>query len=176
MPSSAFSFWDEIGVQLLVGFGFALFNVVVRYFAPSVPRFMSVLRWKNLRRALVAAYLIALVFQLVTSPFFVSAFQRVYVELAWSPFQAIFNVLGVIVIDLIVMAWDGARRGAQVGRQQIEAVKERAADQLDGLGARLPLSAEQRAAQEARRQAEQQAEAQADAERKRRVDERLKDY
>ena len=66
--------------------------------------------------------------------------------------------------------------GAEVGRQQLDVVKERAADQLDELGAHLPLTGEQRAEQEARRLAREEAEAQAVAERKKRVDDRLKDY
>lgn len=49
------------------------------------------------------------------------------------------------------------------------AVKERAADSLEDLGAHLPLNAGQRQAREA-------AEAQSSGERKQRVDERLKDY
>lgn len=155
--------------NLFVGICFALIDVVIRYFVPSAPRVISILGRRRLKTALVAAYLIALVLQVATSPYFRSLTTPVAVEFAWSPYQALFNVLGVIVVDLIVMAWGGARRGAEVGRQQFEAVKERAADSLDDLGSFVPLSGEQREAREA-------TEAQSSAERKQRVDDRLKDY
>lgn len=176
MPSGSLEFVNEAVTQLMVGFGLALLNIVIEYFAPWFPRYISVLRWKNRTRALVFAYLIALVIQLVTSPFFRSLIHPTSIELAWSPYQALFNVVGVILMDLLVIAWNGLRRGAEVGRQQFDIVKERAADQLDELGAHLPLSGEQGAEQEARRQAREESEAQAVAERKKRVDDRLKDY
>jgi len=162
--------------NLFIGFGLALVNLIVRYFAPFVPDVITILRWPHLKRALIAAYLIALVLQLVTSPFFRSLIHPASYELAWSPYQAIWNVLGVIVMDVIIGAWGGLRRGATIGRQQIEAVKERATDHLEELGARVPLSAESREAHEARRKAEADAEAEKLAERKERLDDRLKDY
>jgi hypothetical protein len=167
---------NQAVTNLFIGIGLALVNVIVCYFAPFVPRVITVLTWPNLRRALIAAYLIALVIQLVTSPFFRSLIHPASYELAWSPYQAIWNVLGVIVIDLIVMAWSGVRRGAEVGRKQLGAVKARAAEELDELSAQLPTSAEAREAHEARRKADEQAAAQTAAERKDRLDDKLKDY
>jgi hypothetical protein len=76
------------------------------------------------------------------------------------------------LVDLGYYLWTGARRGAEVGRQQIASVKERAAEQLEQLGAQVPFSAETREAHEARRKAEEATE----AERKQRLDDRLKDY
>lgn len=167
---------NDAFTQLMVGIGLALLNLLLSRLAPWVPRLVSVLRWENLRKALLWAYVIALVLQIATSPFFASAFQRVYTEIAWSPYQAIFNVLGVLLIDLIVRGWDLARRGAQAGKQQAAQLQERAADGLGQAGARLGLSEEAREEQAARRAAEAQAEAQAAAERKRRIDEQLGKY
>jgi Na+/proline symporter len=163
-------------LHTLIGFGLALLNVIVRYFAPAVPHVITVLTWKRLRRALIAAYLIALALQLVTSPAFSSAFNPVAVELAWSPYQAVFNVLGVIVMDLVLSTWGGLRRGAEVGRKQIDVVKARAAEGLDEVGSRLAITPEGREEQAARRKAEEEAEAQAAAERKKRLDDRLNKY
>jgi hypothetical protein len=167
---------NQATTNLLIGFGFALVNVIVRYFVPRIPHVISVLRWNNLTRALILAYLIALVLQLATSPFFRSLLHPVAYELAWSPYQAIFNVLGVIVIDLIVMAWGGMRRGAEIGRRQFDVVKTAAADRLEDVGARLAITPEDREEQAARAQAQAEAEATATAERKQRIDDRLKDY
>src|SRR5262245_17538503 len=167
---------NQAVTNLFIGIGLALVNVIVRYFAPGVPRVITVLTWPNWRRALIAAYLIALVLQLVTSPFFRSLIHPVAYELAWSPYQALWNVLGVIVIDLIVMAWGGMRRGAEVGRKQFDAAKTRAAEGLEDLSAQLPDGAESREAYEARRKAEAEAAAQTAADRKERLDDTLKDY
>jgi hypothetical protein len=167
---------NQATTNLFIGFGLALVNVIVRYFVPSVPQFISVLRWKNRTRAIILAYLIALVIQLVTSPFFRSLLHPVAYELAWSPYQAIFNVLGVIAMDLLVGLWGGLRRGAEIGRKQIDAVKTRAADGLDEVGARLALTPEGREQHAARQQAQEEAEAKAAAERKQRIDDRLKDF
>jgi hypothetical protein len=167
---------NQAVTNLFIGIGLALVNVIVRYFAPMVPRVITVLTWPNWRRALIAAYLIALVIQLVTSPFFRSLIHPASYELAWSPYQAIWNVLGVIVVDLIVMAWGGMRRGAEVGRKQFDAVKTRAAEGLEDLSAQLPNAAESREAYEERRQTEEEATAQTAADRKERLDDRLKDY
>ena len=162
--------------QLMVGIGLALLNLLFCRLSPRVPRVVSVLRWPHLRKALLWSYVIALVIQLVTSPFFASAFQRVYTELAWSPYQAIFNVLGVILIDLIVRAWELGRRGAEIGKERAAQLQERAADGLGQAGTRLGLTPEAREEQAARREAEAQAEAQAQADRKRRIDEKLGKY
>ena len=150
--------------NLFIGFGLALINVIVRYFVPMVPRVISISRWGFRPRVLILAYLIALILQLATSA---------YTELAWSPYQALFNVLGVVMMDLIVSLWAGVRRGAAAGRKQIDAVKARTADGLDDLGLPIGATPEERAA---RLQARQEAEAQAQAERKQRMDDRLKDY
>ncbi|HEX5692404.1 MAG TPA: hypothetical protein VFX76_20450, partial [Roseiflexaceae bacterium] len=119
---------NQAVTNLFIGFGLALVNVIVRYFAPFAPDAITVLRWPRVKRAIIAAYLIALVIQLVTSPFFRSLIHPTSYELAWSPYQAIWNVAGVIVMDLIVGAWTGLRRGATVGRERFEAVKTRAAE------------------------------------------------
>jgi hypothetical protein len=174
MDILSFDLVNQATTNLFIGFGFALLNAIVRYFAPRVPQAISVLRWNNRTRAIILAYLIALALQLVTSPFFRSLIHPVAYELAWSPYQAIFNVLGVMVIDVILMAWGGMRRGAEIGRQQFDAVKNAAADGLDQVGARLALTPESREEQAAR--AQEEAEAQGAAERKQRIDDRLKDY
>jgi len=167
---------NQATTNLFIGFGFALVNTIVRYFVPRLPQVISVLRWNNRTRAIILAYLIALVLQLATSPFFRSLIHPVTYELAWSPYQAIFNVLGVIVMDLILMAWGGMRRGAEIGRKQFDSVKAAAADGLSDVSARLALTPEGREEQAARTKAEDEAEAQASAERKQRIDDRLKDY
>jgi len=163
-------------VNLFIGFGFALINVIVRYFVPRIPRVISLTYWGLKPRVFILAYLIALIFQLVTSPLFRSYLTSAYFELAWSPYQAIFNVLGILMIDLIVMAWVGMRRGAEIGRKQIDVVKQAAADGLEDVGARLAITPEDREEQAARTQAQEEAEAKATAERKQRIDDRLKDY
>jgi Na+/proline symporter len=174
--STSYDLINQAITHLFIGFGLALLNVIIRYFAPVVPHVITVLTWKRLRRALIAAYMIALALQLVTSPFFSSLLHPVSIELAWSPYQAIFNVLGVMVMDLIVLAWGGLRRGADAGRKQLEVVKERAADGLDEMGARLALTPEGRDEAAARAQAKAAADSQAASERKQRMDDRLKDY
>jgi Na+/proline symporter len=175
MPET-YDLFNQAMLHVFVGFGLALLNVIIRYFAPVVPYVITVLTWKRVRRALIAAYLIALALEIVTSPFFSSLLHPVAVELAWSPLQAVFNVLGVLLMDLIVMAWSGLRKGADAGRKQIDAVKERAADGLGEVGARLALTPEGREEAAARAEAKADAEAQAASERKQRMDERLKDY
>jgi hypothetical protein len=167
---------NQATTNLFIGFGLALVNVIVRYFVPDVPQVISVLRWQNRTRAIILAYLIALVLQLVTSPFFRSLIHPVAYELAWSPYQAVFNVLGVMLMDLIVGLWGGLRRGAEVGRKQIDVVKTRAAEGLDEVGSRLAITPEGREEQAARRKAEEEAEAQTAAERKKRLDDRLNKY
>lgn len=36
---------SQAAVNLFVGFGLALLNVILRYFVPAVPRVVSVTRW-----------------------------------------------------------------------------------------------------------------------------------
>jgi hypothetical protein len=167
---------NQATTNLFIGIGLALVNVIARYFAPRVPHFISVLRWNNRARAIILAYLIALVIQLVTSPFFRSLIHPVAYELAWSPYQAIFNVLGVILIDLIVGLWGGLRRGAVAGRKQLGAVATRASEGLDDVGARLALTQDSREKHAEHEQAQQAAAQQEGSERKQRIDEKLKDY
>ena len=167
---------NQATTNLFIGFAFALVNVIVRYFIPRAPQIISALQWNNRTRSIILAYLVALVLQLATSPFFRSLLHPVAYELAWSPYQAIFNVLGVMVIDVIVMAWGGMRRGAEIGRKQFDAVKNAAADGLDEIGERLALAPEGREEQAARTTEQVEAEAKAAAERKQRIDDRLKDY
>jgi len=163
-------------MNLFIGFGFALINLIVCYFVPRMPRVLSLTYWGLKSRVFIFAYLIALIFQLITSPLFRSYLTSAYSELAWSPYQALFNVLGVLVMDLIVIAWVGMRRGAEIGRKQFDVVKTAAADGLEDVGARLALTPEGREEQAARTQAQADAEAKTTAERKQRIDDRLKDY
>jgi hypothetical protein len=163
-------------MNLFIGFGLALLNVIVRYFIPRLPRVISITYWGLKPRVFVLAYLIALVFQVATSPLFRSYLTSAYAELAWSPYQAIFNVLGVLLMDLIVLVWAGMRRGAEIGRKQFDVVKNAAADGIEDVGARLAVTPEGRAEHAARTQAQAEAEAKAAAERKQRVEDRLKDY
>src|SRR3954471_12498864 len=121
-------------MNLFIGFGLALINLIVCYFVPRIPRVISLTYWGLKPRVFILAYLIALIFQVVTSPLFRSYLTSAYSELAWSPYQALFNVLGVLVIDLIAMVWVGMRRGADLGRKQLDVVKNAAADGLEGVG------------------------------------------
>ncbi len=163
-------------MNLCIGFGFALVNLIVCYFVPRVPRVISLTYWGVKPRVLILAYLIALIFQLVTSPLFRSYLTSAYSELAWSPYQALFNVLGILLMDLLVGLWGGMRRGAEIGRKQFDVVKTAAADGLEDVGARLAITPEGREEQAARTQAQAEAEAKDSAERKQRIDDRLKDY
>jgi hypothetical protein len=168
---------NQAMTSLMLGFGLALLNVVARYFAPFIPHVITVLGWRGGRWRfsiiLLAAYLVALVFQLATSPLFRSLIHSVYAELAWSPYEALFNVLGVIVMDLFVEAWRMARRGATVGQQQISEARVRAADAIGDMNIPVDMSDEERAAH---RQAQEEAAARTAAERKQRMDEKLKNY
>jgi hypothetical protein len=159
--------------HFFVGFGIALLNVIVCYFAPFVPRVISVSHWGFRPRVLILIYLIALVVQLITSPLFRSLLHSVYGELAWSPYQALFSVLGIVAMDLLVGLWARLRHGAEAGRKQLDVVKAHAADRLEDIGVPIGATPEERAA---RLKASEEAEAQALAERKQRIDDRLKDY
>jgi hypothetical protein len=163
-------------MNLFIGFGLALINVIVCYFIPRTPRVISLTYWGLKPRVFILAYLIALIFQLVTSPLFRSYLTSAYAELAWSPYQALFNVLGLLLMDLIVKTWAGMRRGAEIGRRQFDVVKTAATEGLEDVGARLAITPEDREEQAARTQAHAEAEAKATAERKQRIDDRLKDY
>src|SRR5262245_7998991 len=129
---------NEAIVHTFIGVGLAVLNLVIRYFAPAVPRVISIQRWGLRPRVFLFAYLIALVFQLITSPLFRSYLVSAYAELAWSPYQAIWNVAGVLLADLGYNLWTGARRGAEIGRKQFDAVKARAAEGLEDLSAQIP--------------------------------------
>ena len=163
-------------INLFIGFGFALINVIVCYFVPRIPRVISLTYWGLKPRVFILVYLIALIFQLVTSPLFRSYLTSAYSELAWSPYQALFNVLGLLLMDLLVGLWGGMRRGAEIGRKQIDLVKHAAADGLEDVGARLAITPEGREEQAARTEAQTESDAKATAERKQRIDDRLKDY
>jgi hypothetical protein len=167
---------NEAIVHTFIGVGLAVLNLVIRYFAPVVPRVISIQRWGLRPRVFLFAYLIALVLQLISSPLFRSYLTSAYTELAWSPYQALWNVAGVLLVDLGYNLWTGARRGVAAGRKQFDTVKTRAAEGLEELSAQVPLTAESREAYEARRKAEEQAAAETTAERKERLDDRLKDY
>ncbi|HYF65658.1 MAG TPA: hypothetical protein VD886_22710 [Herpetosiphonaceae bacterium] len=179
---NSLSFLEQIAVNFFLGFGLALINVLIIYFFRFVPRVISVSHWhkpgRRWTRLVIFAYLIALVLQMATSPFFTSAFQRVYTELAWSPFQALWTVAGVLVMDAIVFFWTKTRRGVELSKQGIQNAKAMAADKFDGINLNVsnPLSPEARAAAEERRKQEEAAEAAEREARKQRMDDRLKDY
>lgn len=164
-----FEFVNQAVTHFFVGFGFALFNLALRYFAPWMRQFVSILHYRNKPRALMVAYLIALTLQMVTSFLFRTIGVNPYRELAWSPYEAAFNVVGIIAMDLLIATWVGMRRGAEVSRRGLEVVKTRAATGLDEIGDRLrpddesegPASSEQ---------------AQQVTDRKQRIDDRLGDY
>ncbi len=169
---------NQASVHLFLGFGLALVNVVLRYFFPSVPRVIRVLGWRRQAAAFVAAYLIFLVLQLVTSPLYRSLLHSVYSELAWSPYQALFNMLGVVLMDVIVMVWTGMRRGAEVGGQKLAQVRDQVAELGGGLQDRVSdvLTPDGREAHAAQRKADAEDAATTSAERQKRLDEKLKDY
>jgi hypothetical protein len=168
---------NQASVHLFLGFGLALVNVVLRYFFPAVPRVIRVLGWKNQSAAFVAVYLIFLVLQLATSPLYRSLLHSVYTELAWSPYQALFNMLGVVLMDVIVMVWTGMRRGAEVGGQKLAEVRDQVAELSGGLQERVSdVLTPDDEAHAARRKADAEADAATIAERQKRLDEKLKDY
>jgi hypothetical protein len=164
--------------SMFVGIALSLINVIICYFAPFVPRIITVLGWNRWRTALIAAYLIALVIQVVTSPYLRSLTTPAAVEVAWSPYQALFNVVGVALIDGIMMAWAGARRGAQVGGQKLAELKDQAADRLGDLGEQIGdvVTPADREAHQARQRTAADAAAATSAERQKRLDDKLKDY
>jgi hypothetical protein len=168
---------NQASVHLFLGFGLALVNVVLRYFVPSVPRVIKVLGWRNQSAAFVAAYLIFLVLQLATSPLYRSLLHSVYTELAWSPYQALFNMLGVVLMDVIVMVWTGMRRGAEVGGQKLAEVRDQVAELGGGIQDRVSdVLTPDDEANAARRKADAEVAAATSAERQKRLDEKLKDY
>ena len=169
---------NQAVTHLLLGFGLALINVILDYLMPFIPRVVTVLSWRNVKRALIVAYLIALVLEVATSPLYRSYFQSAYVEIAWSPYQAIFDVLGVILMDVIVLAWTGARRGAEIGGKHLGALKTRASEELGELNNRVAsaVAPEDADAYAARRQSEEDAATQAAAERQKRMKGKLGDY
>ena len=171
---------DQALTNLFIGFGLALLNVLIRYFVPFVPRVVSILRWKkphhSLMRVLIFAYFLALVFQLITSWSFRSIVQSAYNELAWSFYQAFWNVAGILLMDVLVIGWAKTRRGVEAGGKQLQEVKGRASETLGGIGVNLPITPEGRAAAEERRNQAEAAELAERAERQKRMDDRLKDY
>jgi hypothetical protein len=172
--------FDQALTNVFIGFGLALLNVLVRYFVPFVPRVVSILRWKkekhSLTRLLIFSYFIAMIFQLVTSWYFRSAFQSVYSELAWSFYQAFWNVAGIVLMDVLVMGWDKTREGVKAGGKQLQEVKSRASETLGDIGVSLPITPEGRVAAEERRKQAAEAELAERDERQKRMDDRLKDY
>ena len=60
-------------MNLFIGFGLALINVIVCYFVPRIPRVISLTYWGLKPRVFILAYLIALIFQvqfsLITNQF-----------------------------------------------------------------------------------------------------------
>jgi hypothetical protein len=131
---------------------------------------------RSLTRTLIFAYSVLLILQMITSPIFKSAFQSVYQELAWSPYQALWNLVGILTMDLLVYLWSKGKGVGKVGGEQLAAVKARAADTLDDVGVHVPMTSEQRAAAEERKRQEEAAQAAALAESRQRLNDKLKDY
>ena len=171
---------DQALTNFFIGFGLALLNVLIRYFVPFIPRVVSILRWKkehhSLTRVLIFSYFVAMIFQLITSWSFRSLLTTVYTELAWSFYQAFWNVLGIVAMDVLVMGWAKTRQGVEAGGKQLQEVKSRASETLGDIGVSLPITPEGRVAAEERRQQEEAAELADRAERQKRMDDRLKDY
>lgn len=159
---------NQATINIMVGLCFALLNELARLLIRGMPRIVSVLAYRNWRRALLIAYVVALVLQLITSPYFRAYTTPTTVELAWSPFQALFNVIGVLLVDLVVLLIQGARRGAEAGRKGFDNARTRAADMIDDF--QLPGSTPEE------RAATQQTAAETEAERKQRLDDRLGKY
>jgi hypothetical protein len=122
---NSLSLVDQALTNLAMGVTLALVNVLLRYMVGRPSQIISILRWRRWRRALLVGYLIALVLQLATAPIFRSLFQSVYAELAWSPYQALFNVLGILLMDVILRLVQGVKTVAQAGRAQVTRVQER---------------------------------------------------
>jgi hypothetical protein len=169
MPIGRFDVVDQALTNVLIGVGFALLNLLFCYFVKGAPRVIKVIPRQKQLRALIFAYLIALVLQMVTSPFFRSLLHSVYVELAWSPYQALFNLLGVVLVDLIVMLVNGVRQGAQATGRAVAELGERAAELGDDLRRPAAPTDDAPQAQTNGRVAE-------NSERKQRLDDRLGDY
>lgn len=155
--------------NLFIGFGLAFVNVIICYFLPFAPRIISVLRWGKRPHIWIGIYFIALIIQLVTSPYFRSLIVSVSAELAWSPYQALFNVLGIVIMDLFVMGWDAIRKGSVIGRKRLNSARTYVGEKLDDLNLPIGTTPEEQ-------QAQAEAAAQATAERKQRLNERLEDY
>jgi len=162
---------NQAVIHLFIGFALGLVNLIIRYFLPSVPRVISISYWGLRQRVFIIAYLIALALELITSPLFRSYLTSVYVELAWSPYQALFIVLGILLMDGVVAVWNGVARGFTAGRKQIAEVGHRTAEEIHQHG--IGQTPEEQAV---RRSALTQSEAQANAERQKRLDDHLKDY
>lgn len=141
MHLSQFTLVDQAITNLLIGFGLALLNVIFCYFVKGAPRIIKIIPRTPLLRWLLFAYLIALILQLVTSPIFRALTVSVYTEMAWSPFQALFNVLGVVLMDVIALVYLGLQRGAEAGREGLTAVSKRAAETLERID--LPFDGKQ---------------------------------
>lgn len=154
--------------NLFIGFGLAFVNVIICYFLPFAPRIISVLRWGMRPHIWIGIYFIALIIQLVTSPYFRSLIVSVSAELAWSPYQALFNVLGIVLMDVLVRGWQALRKGSIMGREQLDSARTYVEEKLDNLDLPGTTSEEQ--------QAKAEAAAQASTERKQRLNERLEDY
>jgi Na+/proline symporter len=172
---------DQILTNFALGFGLALVNVLLRYFVPFVPRMLSITYWHNAEkrstyRTLIFAFSVLLLLQMITSPIFKSAFQSVYQELAWSPYQALWNLIGILTMDLFVYLWTRGRGVGKASGAQLESIKARAADTLDEVGVNIAMTAEQRAAAEERKRQEEADRAAALAESKQRLNDKLKDY
>jgi uncharacterized membrane protein len=168
MQLTQFALVDQAITNIMIGVGLALLNVLFCYFVRGAPRLIKIVPRQKQLRTLLFAYLIALILQLVTSPFFRAYTVPVALELAWSPYQAIFNVLGVVLVDVIVIAVTGVRRGAEAASRGIGELGERATSALDSVGDKFSSG-------EAERPAEADGGQNTEG-RRARLDDKLKDY
>ena len=173
MGNLTFSLEGEFYLQVMLGVSMAIIGLLIGRYVPRVPNPVQVLprlRGKHWLSALISAYAIALIFQLVTSPFFATQFRPVAAELAWSPIQAAFNLVGVFLVDLVVLAVRAYRATRDAAARTGQQVRERASSMAAGLNQQAGelLSGEKAPAGPA-------AEAAA-AQRKQRLDDRFKDH
>lgn len=172
MGNMIFSLDGEFYLQVMLGISMAIVGLLVGRYVPRVPNPIQVLprlRGKHWLRALIAAYTIALVFQLVTSPFFATQFRPVAAELAWSPIQAAFNLVGIFLVDLVVLAVRAYRATSAAATRTGQQVREKASSMAAGLN-------QQAGELFAGEQAPSGPATEAAAQRKQRLDDRFKDH
>jgi hypothetical protein len=173
MGNLVLSFDGEFYLQVMLGISMAILGLLIGRYIPRVPNPIQVLprlRSKHWLSGLISAYAIALVFQLATSPFFATQFRPIAAELAWSPIQAAFNLIGVFLVDLVVLAVRAFRISRDAAQRAGQQVREKAGSLAAGLNQQAGelFTADKAPTGPA-------AEATAD-QRKSRLDERFKDH